>query len=63
MLKTNCSQLKTSFFYNYINTKLNNTNLIPPFRNLVYNNIIYTNNLDKVYVVMNFYQICFMIHL
>ena len=34
-------------FYNYINTKLNNKNLIPPLRNRVDHNIIYTNDFYK----------------
>ena len=33
--------------YNYINTTLNNTNVIPPLRNRVDDNIIYTNDFDK----------------
>ena len=36
-----------SSFYNYINTKLNNKNLIPSFRNRVDHDIIYTNDFDK----------------
>ena len=36
-----------SSFYNYINTKLHNKNLIPPLRNRVDHNIIYTNDFDK----------------
>ena len=48
MLNTKCShQIKKSSFYNYINTKLNNKNLIPPLRNQVDHNIIYTNDFDK----------------
>ena len=41
------SSNKKSSFYNYINTKLNNKNLIPPLRNRVDHNIIYTNDFDK----------------
>ena len=41
------SSNKQISFYNYINTKLNNKNLIPPLRNRVDHNIIYTNDFDK----------------
>ena len=41
------SSNKNSSFYNYIITKLNNNNLIPPLRNRVDYNIIYTNDFDK----------------
>ena len=41
------SSNKKSSFYNYINTKLNNNNLIPPLRNRVDHNIIYTIDFDK----------------
>ena len=41
------SSNKISSFYNYINTKLNNKNVIPPLRNRVDHNIIYTNDFDK----------------
>ena len=41
------SSNKKSSFYNYITTKLNNTNLIPPLRNRVDHNIIYTNDFYK----------------
>ena len=41
------SSIKKSSFYNYINTKLNNKNLIPPIRNRVDHNSIYTNDFDK----------------
>ena len=37
------SSNKKSSFYNYINIKLNNKNLIPPLDH----NIIYTNDFDK----------------
>ena len=41
------SSNKKYSFYNYINIKLNNKNLIPPLRNRVDHNIIYINDFDK----------------
>ena len=41
------SLTKKSSFLNYINSKLNNKNLIHQLRNIGYHNLIYTNELDK----------------
>ena len=54
------SSNKKSSFYNYINTKLNNKNIIPPLRNRVDHNIIYTNDFDKAYFLSDQFSSIFL---